>query len=204
MHLIFNLYQLIKKSFSFSQKQKGLPRSEPKVLLRGFTLVEVLVSIGMLGGMILTVSYMNVANLAEIRRHTAEFYADLIAQQQFSALVAYRNQNAFDKNSSTNWNTILNLAPSDPSVYSGNYYFTKNSSNLWLPISSSAPMVSKVLNDKGAVMDFIYFLRFQRIRKTTGSAATEPNMIKVNLQVSWKDRGQTKIKDYYTILGNYL
>jgi len=169
----------------------------------GFTLIEVLASIGILGGMVLTVSYMNVSNLMEIDRHNAESYADLIADNQFASLNAFKNQIAFDDDSSTNWNNDI-YAKADGSTH---YYIDRGSgatNDSFFKMTTNDGSVTKTLTGQGGAKTFSYYFTLSKIKKSASSSDFESNLVKVTLTVSWNERGGVqRNKTYYTILGNY-
>jgi len=168
----------------------------------GFTLMEVLVSLGILGGIVLIVVYMNINNLNEILRHNAESYINLLAEEQFSALVAYRNQVAFDKDKTTNWESSI-LPLRDASCF-----YLSLDDNTWkintLLGAHSWQEVNKIVNDSGSVR-LNYRLCLEPVYKDRDSTQKEEGLVKVKFEVKWQDRfGREKIKKFYTLLGNYL
>jgi len=171
---------------------------------RGFTLIEVLLAIGILGSAVLTVSYMNASNLREIRRHTAESYADLIAQEQFSALLAFRNQITFDQDPSTNWdNSIESKIPQN--IYQALFFYHLEFEDGKWKIKEGEKTASKLLNNEGGIIIFTYGLCFNQLDPNPGENNLNlKNGVKVSLKVKWKDGNEKKSKIYYTILGNYL
>lgn len=167
----------------------------------GFTLIEVLVSIGLLGTMVITVAYMTIMNQNEILRHNAESYADLIASDQFSSLAAYRNQISFDNDVNTYWGrTILNWANRNQAVY----FYKTSSNNLnytFGTASKSFPISVRGAGSTGGVT-LKYSLNFQKMVKPNGDL--DDNLLKVHLKVIYQDRGGERIKNYYTVIANYL
>jgi len=160
----------------------------------GFTLLEVLVSIGLLGTMIFIVAYITVSNQNEILRHNAETYADLIASQQFSYLVAYRNKIAFDNNDQTNWaNSILPLANNNMPIY------FKEINNK-IEITNQAKTESKPL-DESHNLSFDYNLKLE---KMSIDGIENKNLVRAHITITYNDRNGAKEKDYYTVLTNHL
>jgi prepilin-type N-terminal cleavage/methylation domain-containing protein len=163
---------------------------------KGFTLIEVLVSIGLLSTMVMVVAYMTVSNQNEILRNNAETYADLIASDQFSSLVAYRNQKVFDLDPTTNWNNDLYKK------IGSNSYYIDNLSGQFKLEPRIGDAIKPLMQTNGSV-DLKYFMQFSKMNDANGSENT--NLIKVHLRVSYRDRGGiTRYKNYYTVLGNYL
>jgi prepilin-type N-terminal cleavage/methylation domain-containing protein len=164
----------------------------------GFTLIEVLVSIGLIGTMIIMVAYTTTMNKNELFRHNAESYADLIASNQFSMLVAYRNQIAFDDDPSTNWKTLESKVGPEHVIMSDNSDNNCSAGQKFCFVPPS-PVAEKI-NSQSSV-DLNYYMVLSSMNDSQG----HPNLIKAYLQVSYQDRnGQTVDKDYYTIIGNYL
>lgn len=165
--------------------------------------MEVLISLGILGGVVLTVAYMNISNLNEILRHNAESYASLLAEEQFPALVAYRNQIAFDRDKTTNWET--NIAPLRDS---SSYFYLTLEDDRWkiniLPGADSWQEVNKVVSNSGSVR-LSYRLHLESVYQDSDPSQKEEDLAKVQLEVRWQDRfGRLKTKSFYTLLGNYL
>jgi len=165
---------------------------------KGFSLLEVLASIGILGSVVLIVAYMNVSNLNEVFRHNTEMYADLIAQEQFSGLFALRNQYAFDKNEQTKWENIYNLT--------NNFYLDLRDSN-W-EIKNGEKREGKSISNSGG-LNFSYSMKIEKIKKEDAPEDApdedEDEIIKAHLEVKWKGKGNQDLKkDYYTLIGKYL
>jgi len=175
---------------------------------KGFTLIEVLVAIGLLGTMVLLVANMTIANQNEILRHNAETYADLVASDQLSSLVALRNQYSFDNNPSgiiTNWGNIYDHSDGS-SQWCVYFNQTAKSFDLKTPITDptiiGCGVTSKKLTNDGEVI-LRYFMTFSKM--TDASGVLNPNLVKVHLQIKYNDRlNSVRSKDYYTVIGNYL
>ncbi len=178
--------------------------SNSKIRQAGFTLMEVLVSLSILGSIALSVVYMNISNINEVLRHNAENYANSIAEEQFSALMAYRNQIAFDRDANSNWRQNL-IALRD----SSSYFYLRLRGNKWevetLGTSDDAWREENRVVSSAGSLPLAYRLRLEPVYKETDSSKKEDGMVKVHLQVKWQDRfGRIRIKDFYTLLANYL
>ena len=163
----------------------------------GFTLIEVLVSIGLLGTLVITVAYMTIANQSELLRHNAESYADLIASNQFSSLVAYRNQIAFDNQSSTNWQTNL-FREANPGAKK---WVRKNADNSFTLINASGGR-EEIKTLGNGMITLHCELELEKMLKPTGVVDTD--LLKAHLKIKYSDRGGERTKDYYTVIANYL
>ncbi|MCD6422335.1 prepilin-type N-terminal cleavage/methylation domain-containing protein [bacterium] len=157
---------------------------------RGFTLLEVLIAVGVLASLGFVVASTFLSAHREIYRHNAQMYANLIAEQQFSALVAYRNHLAFDGDKSTTWETIKSQ------LAQGGHFEIRGNVLTW-DNATGERQVQVGEKDKP------HFLPLH-FRLTKVGGGDEDKELKVELRVWWTDRGKTKEKKFYTILGNYL